>query len=436
MSHANVTADLSERNIELGSIGALTRNACLGVGVLGLLAAFMLPVLGLADVSWDVFWRSWLQNWIFVLEISLGAFFFVIIQHLTRAGWSVAVRRPAEVIASNLNWLWVGFLPIGILMLLGKTAHLFPWSDLEELAAHAPAEAHLVEGKVAYLNVPFFLIRSACYLVVWAVLATYFLRGSLRQGSDSGGGSTLRMQRMAAPAAILFGVTTSFAAFDWIMSLSPGWFSTMFGVYFFAGTVTCGFSALIITCILLQRNGRLVNVISNEHYQDMGKLLFGLGMVFWAYIGFSQYMLIWYANIPEETGWFLARQFGGWGLFSIVLLLGHFCIPFLFLISKHPKRNWRTLVFAAMWMMFFGWLDVYWLVMPVIPHDLATFDTYDAAAEAYAHVGTGLLNPVNWLLLAGMLGIFTWFTIGRLRSHPLICKSDPWMDESLHFENM
>ena len=436
MSHVNVTADLSELNVELGSIGGVARNACLAVGIIGLAVAFLLPVFGLADVTWDIFWRSWLQTWIFVLEISLGAFFFVIIQHLTRAGWSVAVRRPAEVIASNLNWLWIGFLPIVGLLVFGKASHLFPWSDMEALAAHAPEEAHLVAGKEAYLNTPFFLIRSAIYFVVWGVLATYFWRASIRQGTETGDRTTLKMQKISAPAAILFGLTISFAAFDWIMSLSPAWFSTMFGVYFFAGTATCGFSAIIITCILLQRNGRMVNLITNEHYQDMGKLLFGIGMVFWAYIGFSQYMLIWYANIPEETGWFLARQMGDWGWFSVWLLFGHFCIPFVFLISKHPKRNWRTLVFAALWMLFFGWFDVYWLVMPTIPHDLSTFATYDAAAEAYAHVGTGLLNPVNWLLLAGMLGIFTWFTIGRLRSHPLICTSDPWIDDSLHFENM
>jgi hypothetical protein len=167
----------------------------------------------------------------------------------------------------------------------------------------------------------------------------------------------------------------------------------------------------------------------------MGKFLFAFGMVFWAYIGFSQYMLIWYANIPEETGWFLARQLGDWGWVSIWLLFGHFCIPFVFLISRHPKRDWKTLLIAAAWMLFFGWFDVYWLVMPTIPHDLATFATYDAAAEAYASVETGLLRPVNWLLLVGMLSLFAAFTIGRLRSHPLVCRKDPWIEKSVEFEN-
>lgn len=433
MSHANVSADLSDRNLELGSSASIPRVACLAVGVIALAVAVLLAITG--TVEWHEFWKSWLQTWIFVLEIALGCLFFVFIQHLTRAGWSVAVRRPAEVLASNLNWLWLGFLPIAALFFTGDAGLLFSWADLEALAAVAPDEAHLVEKKTAYLNPTFFLIRAAAYFVIWAFLGTWFYRMSIRQGRESSDKPTRAMQKMAAPATILFGLSISFAAFDWIMSLSPAWFSTMFGVYFFCGTVTCGFSTLIIVCILLQRNGFLVDVITNEHYQEMGKLLFAFGMVFWAYIGFSQYMLIWYANIPEETGWFLARQLGDWGWFSAWLLFGHFCIPFVFLISRYPKRYWRTLVFAAVWMLFFGWYDTYWLVMPEVPHDIARFDTYAAAAEAYASETTGLLRPINWIMLAGMLGIFAWFTIGRLRSHPLLCRKDPWIKDSLRFEN-
>ena len=433
MIHAPATISLDARNIELGATGQLARRVCFVVAFVCLLAAILLPVTGV--MKWPLFWRCWLQNWIFVLQIPLGALFFVFIQHLTKAGWSTVIRRPAEVLASNLNWLWIGFIPIAVLVLTGSAGKLLPWSDMAMLFEEAPAEAHLVEGKLAYLNVPFFMIRAVCYFAIWAFLGTWFLRASIRQGRDGGLASTRAMQKMAPPAAILFGLSITFAAFDWIMSLSPGWFSTMFGVYFFCGTATCGFSTIIIVCLLLQRNGYLVNLISREHYQDMGKFLFAFGMIFWAYIGVSQYMLIWYANIPEETGWFLARQLGDWGWLSIWLLFGHFCIPFVFLISKHPKRDWKTLMLAAGWMLFFGWLDVYWLVMPTIPHDLASFATYDAAAEAYASEKAGLLRPVNWLLMVGMLSLFAAVTIGRLRSHPLLCRKDPWLNNSLHFEN-
>ena len=435
MSHAQATVDLSERNTELGTTGSLTSHVFLAIGVVCLLVSFLFPILGIGGMTWDSFWRSWLQNWIFVLEIPLGAFFFVFIQHLTRAGWSVAVRRPAEVIASNLNWIWIGFLPIFALFFTGHSYAIFPWSDMAELAAHAPAEAHLVEGKTPYLNTPFFLIRAVIYFVVWAVLANWFLRASLRQGTDHGNGPSRAMQKAAGPAAILFGLTTTFAAFDWIMSLSPGWFSTMFGIYFFCGCVTCGFAAMILSCIMLQRNGYMVDIITNEHYQDMGKLLFGLGIVFWAYIGFSQYMLIWYANIPEETGWFLARQIGGWGPISLLLLFGHFVIPFVAIISKWVKRMKWALMVAAIWMLAFAWLDLFWLIMPVIPLDFMTAKTYMEVVEAHANDTTGITNPINFTMLAGVGGIYLWMTIRRFRSHRILAIQDPRLREGLSFEN-
>ena len=158
MSHATTAVDLSDRNVELGSSGSIARGICLAVGLLGFAAAVVLALVG--NVEWAEFWRSWLQTWIFVLEIALGGLFFVFVQHITRAGWSVAVRRPAEVLASNLNWLWIGFVPIAVLFFTGHAYMLFPWADLTALAAIAPEEAHLVEGKSAYLNTTFFLIRA------------------------------------------------------------------------------------------------------------------------------------------------------------------------------------------------------------------------------------------------------------------------------------
>jgi hypothetical protein len=240
---------------------------------------------------------------------------------------------------------------------------------------------------------------------------------------------------MAAPTAILFGLTITFAAFDWIMSLSPAWFSTMFGVYFFCGCCTCGFATMIIAILRVQSFGRLQGVVNREHYQDLGKLLFAFGMIFWAYIGFSQYMLIWYANIPEETGWFLARQIGGWGTVSFVLLFGHFVVPFVALISKWTKRMSWYLMGAAVWMLFFGWFDLYWLVMPVIPMDAMTAKTYMEVVEANANEPTHLFNPLNFTMLAGVGGTFLWLTIRRMRNTTLLAIRDPRLHEGLAFEN-
>jgi hypothetical protein len=397
-------------------------------------AALILSGVGLAGGGAGT--KAWLHAWIFATSISLGALFFVIIQHLTRAGWSVVVRRIAEALAWNLSWLWLGFLPIAGLWWTGKLDTLFPWANLEHLRQVAPDEAALVAKKAAFLNPGFFMIRAAVYLVVWALLARFFVGQSAAQDSDHSVARSQTMSKWAGPAAILFGLTTTFAAFDWIMSLNPAWFSTMFGVYFFAACAAGGFSAIAFTGLRLQQRGLLRDVITPEHYQDLGKLLFGFGVVFWAYIAFSQYMLIWYGNVPEETTWFLARQVGQWRVVSAALLFGHFVIPFLFLISRWTKR-WRgTLLFGVSWMLVFHWVDLAYLIHPVIPHDIGSFDSYDALQAAYAGEKSGLLQPGLLALSVGFLFLLLGGTLSRLARTGLLCKGDPRLAESLRFENM
>ena len=380
--------------------------------------------------------KAWLQAWIFGVSLCLGALFFTFIQHLVRAGWSVVVRRPAEAIAGNLQWLWLGFLPFVLLWWQGRLDVIFPWANLEHLKQVDAAEAANVAKKAAFLNVGFFMIRAAVYLVVWALLARFFVRNSVQQDRDGAIEHSQRMSKWAGPAAILFGLTTTFAAFDWIMSLNPVWFSTMFGVYFFAACCAGGFSLIGLVCVRVQGQGYLKGVISAEHYQDLGKLLFGFGIVFWAYIAFSQYMLIWYGNVPEETTWFLARQVGQWRLVGFALLFGHFVIPFLFLISRWTKR-WRgTFTFAVIWMIVFHYVDLTYLIQPVIPHDLAKFDSYDALLVAYAGERAPILDPTLLLLSMGFLFLVIGSSFARLTRTGLLCVRDPRLPESLHFENM
>ncbi|MDZ4831982.1 MAG: quinol:cytochrome C oxidoreductase [Phycisphaerae bacterium] len=442
-SHGGSVPHLSERAVSLGNTGASLQ---MGLGVLGAVALSVGILVGLngwLDVDPTFFWRSYLVSFCFILSMSLGGLFFVFVQHLTRAGWSVAVRRPAEILASNLRWIWLLWVvPFGWLFLKGQSGVLWPWSNPAEMKLHNPAEWHIIEKKIGYFSLfglfdgDFFWARAIAYFAVWAFLAHYFLSRSLRLGATGDRRIIGSMQKVAAPAAILFALSVSFAAFDWIMSLSPAWFSTMFGVYFFTGCCTLGFAAIIVTCTQLQASGALVGVITKEHYQDLGKLLFAFGMVFWAYIGFSQYMLIWYANIPEETTWFLPRQAGGWGMLSFALLFGHFVIPFLGLISKWPKRNTAVLTFAALWMAAFGWLDLYWLIMPVVPTDVGTFTRISDFYAAHAGDTTRLLHPLHFCLLLGMVGLFGYFTLGALRKLPLVCERDPRLGDSLRFENI
>ena len=490
-----VKPDFSDANVRLGSAGMNIQQTAAIVGITGLLASAVIGFTGLFGTTHDFFVKSWMQNYIFVLSISLGALFFVFIQFLTRAGWSTTVRRVAELLASNLQWAWLGLVPIVILWFSGGGGHdagashamhapeviqaaeisytldpssvsaplggggggdghgdahggdhghghvgwgpgiLFPWADMEAMRSHNQAEYDLVIGKVAYLNATFFWIRNVIYVLFWAFAARWYLKRSVAQDESGDVRITSTMQKWSGPMAIGFGLTTTFAAFDWIMSLSPGWFSTMFGVYFFCGCCTTGFSMIILATQRLQSMGRLQGFVNAEHYQDLGKLLFAFGMVFWAYIGFSQYMLIWYANIPEETGWFLARQIGGWGPISLLLLFGHFVIPFVAIISKWVKRMKWALMVAAIWMLAFAWLDLFWLIMPVIPLDFMTAKTYMEVVEAHANDTTGITNPINFTMLAGVGGIYLWMTIRRFRSHRILAIQDPRLREGLSFEN-
>jgi len=272
--------------------------------------------------------ETYLVSFAFFLAISLGGLFFVLLQHCTRAGWSVVVRRVAEAVAANV---WV-MAALAIPVVYG-IHHLYHWADAGA-AAHDP----LLAAKVGFLNPSFFIIRLVIYFLVWGVMASFLLRTSVAQDASGDPKLTLRMERLSAPGMILFALTINFAAFDILMSLDPHWFSTIFGVYYFSVSIVAFLAVMPKILYALQMRGVLPNAITVEHYHDFGKLLFGFN-VFWAYIAFSQYMLIWYANIPEETEWFLKRQTGEWANVSLILIFGHFVLPFVLLVSRAIKRR-------------------------------------------------------------------------------------------------
>ncbi|MSR17607.1 MAG: quinol:cytochrome C oxidoreductase [Phycisphaerales bacterium] len=442
MSHAAEKTDLTPSRFVGGEILARYSRMALAVAVVALGLAVW---LGWKDPAY--FARQYLMNFVFVLSLALGGLLFCLIQQLTRSGWSAVVRRPAEALAANLQWIWILFLPFVGIWLWGRAhdghglslASIWPWADLASMGEHDPAEAHIIAAKSGYLNDRFFFIRAAIYFIVWGSLARVFFRGSVAQDTASPEECvriTARLSRTAAAGIILFGLTTTFAAFDWIMSLSPAWFSTMFGVYFFAATCTGGYSLITLIVLKLRHLGINRAVVSEEHLQDLGKMIFAFGVVFWAYIAFSQYMLIWYGNIPEETTWFLARQVGGWGTVSIALLFGHFIIPFVFLISRWIKRWTFTLAVGCVWMLAFHWIDMYWLIMPVIPADVGSYATYNEFASAYADTASRIGNPVNFLLLLGLMGLLASSTMRRLSTKSVVCVHDPRINESLSFQNI
>ena len=420
--------DLSRDNLSLGSFGGAVFVGSGVMGLAGLGAAYALKGIG-GD---DAFMKSWLFAFLVVLAVCLGALFFTILQHITRAGWSVTVRRLAEGVAANLSWIWVLFLPIFILVVTGNGGHLFSWAD-HELAAHD----HLLHEKAPYLNVTFWWIRAVVFFAIWALLARFYFRLSRRQDATGDVQITNTMQWFAPLAMILYALSQTFASYDWIMSLQPKWFSTMFGVYFFAVSVTGFFSCVLVLIYFLQKSGRLRIAVTREHYHDLGKLLFAFGVVFWAYIGFSQYMLIWYANIPIETSWFFPRQLESWFWVSQILIFGHFVLPFLLLVSRWPKRFRGSIALIAGWMVLMLCVDVYWLVIPTVPEvALAQAETYDQLIATVTPASVGWqLNPVDFLLPVSMLSLLLAGTMFNLRRCSLVPVSDPRLSESLSFEN-
>jgi hypothetical protein len=217
-------------------------------------------------------------------------------------------------------------------------------------------------------------------------------------------------------ALLLFAFTVTFASFDWLMSLSPRWFSTIFGVYFFSGAVVAFFAAIILAAMVLQLLGRLKTTVTIEHYHDLGKLLFAF-VVFWGYIAFSQYLLMWYANIPEETGWYLVRQSGPWRWVALALLFGNLLIPFCGLLSRHVKRWKWSLAFWAAWLLAMHWLDLYWIIMPNLSPSALPLGAIDAC----------LFLGIGGVYLAGLIHV--------AGQHPLLPIADPRLGESLAFEN-
>lgn len=411
--HAREGIGLSPREVSLPA-GHRFLKACwiaggLGlVALLGLLAAFALGAFeegGLDQRFWAGYWTAWLWG----ATVAVGGLFFVLLHHVTRAGWSVAVRRLAEHVAGTLPVFALLALPA-----LFAAGELFPWMGAAagEGAAHDP----LLEHKERFLNPGSFYLRSGVYLVTWSLLGWWLRRRSIAQDASGDPEITRRLQILSAPGLVVFGLTLTFAAFDWVMSLDPHWYSTIFGVYLFAGSTVAILSLLILLGIALERRGPLAGVVTPEHYHDLGKLLFGF-VVFWAYIGFSQFMLIWYANLPEETVWYAHRLEHGWEGVTVALALGHFVLPFFYLLSRDVKRRRPWIAGAAVWLLLMHYLDLYWLVMPSV-------------SEIFRPHWLDLLTLVA---VAGIaLGAFGWL----VRGPALVPVADPRLPESLSFENM
>ena len=395
-----------------------------------------LALLGGAWATGKHFAFSYLVGFMGALGICLGALAFVMIQHIVRAGWSVVLRRVAENIASALPVMLILFIPV--LLNFHEIYHHWVGADL--------TKDSVLEGKSAWLNPTAFKVRVGIYFAIWIGLALFFRGKSIKQDETGDPAINLTLSRLAAPSLLLFALSLTFAAFDWIMSIDPHWFSTIFGVAYFAGAYMAFFAFLTLLTRWLLKVGYLQGAVTTEHFHDIGKLMFAF-MVFWTYTNFSQYMLIWYANLPEETHWFAVRAHNGWGAIGTILVFGHFFLPFAFLMSRHVKRNPVGLAIGAILLLVIHCIDMQFLILPNVGHGAEHAGEHAGEhGEAAAATGHGFAHDlgeytkqIDWAdfgCFLGFLAIVAGVAIFNIRRTNLVPLRDPRLAESLHFQNI
>ncbi len=371
----------------------------------------LLIVIGAVTFSLEVSsdptraYAAWLQNfWVF-LCLGLAGTFFSAIHYLVGATWSVVVRRIADAFASFVPMALILFVVVAV-----GIPHVYIWSSP---AATQGVGAKLI-AKGGYLSQNFFIIRNVFCLALWSFFSLYFVRNSTKQDETRNPALSRTNLKLSAVFLVTFALTFTLAAFDMLMSLEPTWDSTIFGVYAWAGLWQSGLASIALTAILLRRQGALQGVISRAHYHDLGKLVFAFG-VFWTYIAFSQFMLIWYANLPHEIEWMIHRIYTGWGAVIIAVAVLKFVIPFFVLMPQRWKENEAILLTVCAGVILGQWLDTYWVIYPAFSPEHAVL--------SWNEIGVAL----------GFLGLFGWRVQSFLSRHPVAPHGDPDFAASVRF---
>ena len=356
---------------------------------------FLLVLLVTAFLDRRQFFQAYLIGWTFWTGITVGSLALLMLQHLTGGGWGFVIRRSLEAATRLLPIMAALFIPI----ILGAHSIYHEWTNQEELTQH-PA----VQFKTPYLNLPFFTVRAIVYFGVWGALAFFLNRWSLAQDRTADARYAKNMRLLSGPGMVVLIFTVTFASIDWYMSLEPEWFSTIYGFIYVASWSLSALAFVIAVMATLTQEDPMKRVVAPLHFQDLGKLLLALVML-WAYFAFSQYLIIWSGNLPEEIGYYIDRTHGAWGAVIIGIGLLHFAAPFLFLLSRELKRNPRRLVLVALLILVMRMVDLLWMLVP------AFREHHWIWLDVIALLGFGAL----WL------GLFAW----QLGKRPLIPINDP-----------
>jgi hypothetical protein len=384
------------------SVGRLQRTAMVAGGI-----ALLLGIFG-AVKSPQIFFPSYLMAYLLVLGLALGSLGLLMLQHLTGGHWGIVIRRPLESATRTLPLLAVLFLPIvfGMKYLYGA------WLDPEKVRAEP-----LSSLQQSYLTAHWFYVRAIIYFAVWIGLMFVFNRWSREQDLNQDDLALRRRFKMlAGPGIILYVFVMTFAAIDWAMSITPHWASTIYGFLFVAGQLISSMSLMIAVVVLLSRTEPMAGLIQKRHIHDLGKLLLAFVMLF-AYFDFSQLLIIWSGNQPEEITFYRSRLYGEWGVVAVIVLVFHFFVPFFLLLSRDLKRNYRLLPKVALWMIFIRLVDLFWMTRP------------EFTARA-------IPSWIDLVVPIALIGLWLAFFAFNLQKLPLLPLGDPKLAEAIaHHEH-
>ena len=451
MGHHVTSKDIpaAGEHLDRSKVAGIMR-ICLGIAVVGTIASYIVFLTSNEDSRWvGSFAFSWLFAFFYFLTLAMGGCFWTLLHNLSNSGWGTSVRRTME----NVGFVFPFMIIFAIPLLFPQVQHwLYEWMTAHDVAVaatkdmkdvngvkdalHATGDPHdhLLATKYFYLNQPmwylrFFLFFGALGFAIWLQR-----KWSIEQDTDPAP-TTKRLFRLRYHAAWgipIVAVTITFAAVDWVMGLDYKWFSTMFGVYVFAGSALSSMAVIILVTIFLRRNGYLKNVVGPEHDHVMGKLCFAF-TIFWAYVSFSQFFLIWYANITEETSYFLLRNTGHWNTVSIGLVVLHFFAPFLMLLRSDLKKKTGFMIFMASYLLILHMLDVYHMVMPERGPSVTSILDGGNNAKLWIDVPAAWLTDILALVVVG--SGFLFLLLRNITSASLYPNRDPRILESANLHN-
>ena len=362
--------------------------------VVGLAALALFAALGFRDPV--QFFRSYLFAFVFWLGLPLGCTAIRLIHNLVSGTWGFPLRRPLESATKTLPLMALLVAPI-----LFRLPVLYTWADPSKVAADP-----LLQYKHAYLNVPFFIVRTVIYFSIWIFVTSRINSWSREQDETGEAGLTQRIKNLSAPSLLIFGLTVTFASIDWVMSLEPHWTSTIFGMILMVSEVLAAMSLLTVTVIRLSKEKSLNGMVKPKLLNDYGNLLLVFTML-WAYLSFSQFLIIWGANLRDEVPWYMSRARGGWAGVAITLIIFHFAVPFLLLLTRFVKRRAEMLRTVAALLLVMSMVDIFWLITPAFNHDGPLF------------------HPTDWLAILGIGGLWLWRYASELQGRPLLPLNDP-----------